>query len=202
MTFNFDAVPNTAFEIPSQIMKHLDHMPSFNCVMYDANSKTDDRVQVQRVTVNNENVLKFRFKSEVGGPFGKVANPWLSKLPFVPAAEVYSDYNVFLTASGKLYLKSTVENIEATYILGGSDTIQRMADIIAGALKCYSGINNQSQIGMLADDIYRNRASIMSTSGSHLPNTDAVESQIEFSVMRFMAELTSNGFGDAFSANF
>lgn len=200
MAFKFDAVSTTPFEIPGQLMKHHGHMPSFNCVMYDAATRTNDRTQVQRVTVNGEDVLKFRFKSEVGGPFGKIANPLWSKLPFISEQETYSDYNVFLAASGKFYFKSAVDAKDAnTYILGDRESVKRMAEIIAGALKCYSSIQNQLPLATLADEIYKNAATIVSPTGLVLPEEDTVQSQVEYSIWDSLATMARNGFGDAYS---
>ncbi len=201
MAFKFDAISTTPFMIPGQLMKHVDHMPSFNCVMYDADTKTDDRIQVQRVTVNgNEDALRFRFRSEVGGIFGKIANPWWSKVPFVSAVEEYSDYYVYLTASGKFFIKSAANTVgTGIYRLDGDKAEHRVLDIIAGAIKCYASIKQLPQMAQLADDIYNGKSAVTLVPGYSLPSTDAVEAQQERSWTSIIAQMAQNGFGDAYS---
>lgn len=203
MAFKFDAVSTTAFDVPSQLMKHLDHLPSFNCVMYDADTKTDDRIRVQRVVIDNEDALKFRFKSEVGGPFGKVTNPWLSKLPFVDVEEEYSDYNVILTASGKIYLKSAVDQTDARkYLFDDKDAQDRMVDIISGAFKCFAAIKSMPALSELADAIHNGRSAITGEAGTYLPASDSIKAQTVHSWKYFFTDLTKGGFVDPYSANF
>lgn len=203
MPFKFDAVSTTPFVIPSQLMKHTDHLPSFNCVMYDAATKTDDRIQVQRVMVDNEDALKFRFKSEVGGPFGKVSNPWLSKLPFVDVQEEYSDYSVILTASGKIYLQSATDVTNTNkYLFDDDEALNRMVEIVSGAFKCYAAINALPGLSELADALHNGRSSIKGVAGLYLPPSDSIKSQTDHSWKYFLSELAKNGFGDADFANF
>lgn len=201
MAFKFDAVSTTAFNIPSQLMKHLDHLPSFNCVMYDADTKTDDRIQLQRVVIDNEDALKFRFKSEVGGPFGKVTNPWLSKLPFVDVQEAFSDYNVILMASGKIYLKSALDEADTNkYLFDDQEAQDRMVEIISGALKCYAATKSLPALSELADTIHHGKSSIVGAAGIYLPSSDTVKAQTDHSWAYFFAELSKNGFVDAYSS--
>lgn len=159
--------------IPVDIDEHKGFMPSCSCVSPESAHMFDDRVIVETVVDKGMRALRFQFKSEVGGPFGKSGPDW----------KQFAPYAVYVNEAGEIFLRATLptgtgatqdQEYGTQY---RTDALPRMATMLFSALACVGVWYGQFELIDIAQSLGEH-PELFYTSGGELPFTHRVAEQV------------------------